>query len=175
MVLLLVHNKLGMDENRTETAIRGGEELPFADSPDDPNLSGEFAAQEAFFASAGQPAQSETESSTDLPSIVLAVAGLSVFDAIIIVVFLSLWAVNPEAMLAIIKTMAGISLLLAVAPIVIGGLVLHTNKQTGTVMPGTPWAGVGILVGMILAGLTLLIPLLSAVRLLLGSPLGPDS
>jgi hypothetical protein len=66
--------------------------------------------------------------------------------------------------------MAGIALLLGVAPIVIGGLVLHTNKQAGTVMPGTPWAGVGILVGVMLSALTLLIPLLSAVRLLLGGP-----
>jgi hypothetical protein len=160
-----------MNENRSETAIRDGAEPPYTASPDDAILGAEISDTEAFFASAGQPAASEGKASTDLPSIVLAVAGLSVFDSIIIVVFLSLWAVNPEAMLAVIQTLAGIALLLAVAPIVIGGLVLHTNKQTGTVMPGTPWAGVGMLVGIILAGLTLLIPLLSAVRLLLGGPL----
>jgi hypothetical protein len=81
--------------------------------------------------------------------------------------------VNPEVMLAIVKTMAGILLLLAVAPIVIGGLIMHTNKQSGVVMAGTPWAGVGILVGAILASLTLVIPLLFAVRLLLGGPVDP--
>jgi hypothetical protein len=163
-----------MNDNRSETAIRGGAELPFTDSPDDAILGAEISDQEAFFAAAGQPAAvKDDKASTDLPGIVLAVAGLSVFDSIIVVVFLSLWAVNPEAMLAIIQTLAGISLLLAVAPIVIGGLVLHTNKQSGTVMPGTPWAGVGMLVGIILAGLTLLIPLLSAVRLLMGGPLDP--
>lgn len=164
-----------MDDNRSETAIRGGAELPFADSPDDAILGADISDQEAFFAAAGQPAAAEGKGSTDLPGIVLAVAGLSVFDSIIVVVFLSLWAVNPEAMLAIIQTLAGIALLLAVAPIVIGGLVLHTNKQSGTVMPGTPWAGVGMLVGIILAGLTLLIPLLSAVRLLMGGPSDPIS
>lgn len=173
MVLLLVHNKHGMDENRTDTAIRGGTELSFPDSPNDAGLDPELPDPAAFFASAGQPAANEEKPSSDLPTIVLAVAGLAVFDSIIIVVFLSLWAINPEAMLAIIKTMAGIALLLGVAPIVMGGLVLHTNKENGTVMPGTPWAGVGILVGVLLAGLTLLIPLMSAVRLLLGGPMDP--
>ncbi len=172
MVPLLGHNKLGMDENRTDTAIRGGTELSFPDSPNE-SLGTDFSDQAAFFEAAGQPAAAEEKSGNELPTIVLALAGLTVFDSIIIVVFLSLWAINPEAMLAIIKTMAGIALLLGVAPIVTGGLVLHTNKQTGTTMPGTPWAGVGILVGVLLAGLTLLIPLMSAVRLLLGGPMEP--
>jgi hypothetical protein len=162
-----------MNENRSESAIRGGAQIPVADSPDDAVFDGTFTDPADLLAAAGRPAELDEKTSSDIPAIALASAGLSVFDAIIIVVFLSLWAVNPEAMLAIIKTMAGIALLLAVAPIVIGGLIMHTNKQTGKAMPGTPWAGVGILVGVILAGLTLLIPLLSAVRLLLGDPIEP--
>jgi hypothetical protein len=160
-----------MDENRTETAFRGGADLSLADSPDDAGFVPGFPPG-AFESTLETPPAKVENPGGDLPSIILAVAGLTVFDAIIIVVFLSLWAVNAEVMLAIIKTMAGIALLLGVAPIVIGGLVLHTNKQSGTVMPGTPWAGVGILVGIMLSALTILIPLLSAVSLLLGSQSG---
>jgi hypothetical protein len=162
-----------MNENRTESAIRGGTQIPVADSPDDAVLDGTFTDPADFLASAGRPVESGEKPSTDIPTIALASAGLAVFDAIIVVVLLSLWAVNPEVMLAIVKTMAGILLLLAVAPIVIGGLIMHTNKQSGVVMAGTPWAGVGILVGAILASLTLVIPLLFAVRLLLGGPVDP--
>ena len=166
---MFVHNKLGMDENRTETAFRRGPDLSFADSPEDAGFGPGFPSAALSDPLDTTPAGVEKPGS-DLPSIILAAAGLTVFDSIIIVVFLSLWAVNPEAMLAIIKTMAGIALLLGVAPIVIGGLVMHTNKQSGKVMPGTPWAGVGILVGVMLSLVTILIPLLSAVRLLLGNP-----
>ncbi len=164
-----------MDENRTETAFRGGADLSLADSPQDSEF-GAGIPPDAFADLQdlqGLTAAADEKASGDLPSIILAVAGLTVFDAIIIVVFLSLWAVNPAAMLAIIKTLAGIALLMGVAPIVIGGLVLHTNKQSGNIMPGTPWAGVGILVGVILSLLTILIPLLTAVRLLLGDPVAP--
>jgi hypothetical protein len=158
-----------MDENRTETAFRSGADISLADSPDEAGFGPGFAAG-AFSDSPPSARVDVGKPGGDLPSIILASAGLTVFDSIIIVVFLSLWAINPEAMLAIIKTMAGIALLLGVAPIVIGGLVMHTNKQNGTIMPGTPWAGVGILVGVMLSALTILIPLLSAVRLLLGNP-----
>jgi hypothetical protein len=173
MVLLLVHNKQRMDENRTETAFRGGPDLSFADPPNDTGFAPGFPPSAALPGSQGPAKADAGEPGGDLPSIILAAAGLTVFDSIIIVVFLSLWAVNPAAMLAIIKTMAGIALLLGVAPIVIGGLIMHTNKQNGTVMPGTPWAGVGILVGVMLSLLTILIPLLSAVRLLVGNPAEP--
>jgi hypothetical protein len=158
-----------MDENRTETAFRGGADLSFGEPSPDPGFGPGFPPG-AFSDPLATATPDAEKQSGDLPSIVLAAAGLTVFDAIIIVVFLSLWGVNPEAMLAIIKTMAGIALLLGVAPIVIGGLIMHTNKQTGKIMPGTPWAGVGILVGVLLSLLTILIPLLSAVRLLLGNP-----
>ncbi len=163
-----------MDENRTETAFRGASDVSLADSSEPagvervPHLSG-------YPGAADPPVQPDAETSNNLPNMILAVAGLTVFDSIIIVVFLALWAVNPQAMLGIIKPMARIALLLSVAPIVLGGLILHTNKQSGTIMPGTPWAGVGMLIGVILATLTLLIPLLSAVRLLLGGPLDTAS
>ena len=103
----------------------------------------------------------------DMPPIVLAVAGLAVFDAVIVGIYVTLWVVNPEAMLAIISTLAGISLLLGVAPIVIGGLVLHKNRQTGTITPGTGWAVAGIISGIVMSLATLVIPLLAAVRMLL--------
>jgi hypothetical protein len=160
-----------MDENRTETAFRGGADISFADPPNDASFGpGSGFPPGAFSDLQGTPSARDEKPSGDLPGMILAAAGLTVFDSIIIVVFLSLWAVNPAAMLAIIKTMAGIALLLGVAPIVVGGLILHTNKQSGKVMPGTPWAGVGMLVGIMLSVLTILIPLLSAVRLLLGNP-----
>jgi hypothetical protein len=162
-----------MDDHRAETAFRGEADISFAESPHFSSASAGLPSHEGFSARLENTRPDAKEPSSDLPPMILAAAGLTVFDSIIIVVFLSLWAVNPEAMLAIIKTMAGIALLLGVAPIVIGGLILHTNKQSGTVMPGTPWAGVGILVGVMLSALTLLIPLLSAVRLLLGGPPEP--
>jgi hypothetical protein len=106
----------------------------------------------------------------DMPPIVLAVAGLAVFDAVIVAIYVALWVINPEAMLAIISTLAGISLLLGVAPIVVGGLVLHKNRQTGTTTPGTNWAVAGIVSGMVMSLATLAIPLLAAVRMLLMDP-----
>jgi hypothetical protein len=160
-----------MDNNRTETAFREGE-VSYASPVDEGRIDPEFAETLAMLDVAQETTKAPQYKPGEMPSTALAAAGLTVFDSILIVVFLGLWSLNPEAMLAIIKTMAGITLLLAVAPIVIGGLILHTNKQTGTVMPGTPWASVAMIVGTILGGLTLAIPLLTAVRMLLIAP--PD-
>lgn len=103
-----------------------------------------------------------------MPPIILAAAGLAVFDAIICLVYVVVWIVNPLTLLAIIQAMAGISLLLGVAPVVVAGVIFSKNRQTGVELPGTPFAVWAMISGTVMMTLTLAVPLVAAIQALTG-------
>lgn len=114
------------------------------------------------------PLKSKAAPEETLPPLALACAGLAVFDALIAGALIVTWTMQPQMVLTIIQTMAGVSLLLGVAPIVAGGLILNHNRQNYMVQPGTSWARVGIMSGLLLLAATVMIPLISALALLVG-------
>lgn len=103
-----------------------------------------------------------------LPPLPLAAAGFAVLDVLIAAAYIGMWAVQRETALAIIQAMAGLSMLLGIAPIVIGGLILNQNRRTESAMPGSSWANVSILSGLLLLAATVLLPLISALAVLVG-------
>ena len=72
-------------------------------------------------------------------------------------------------LLAIVHAMAGISLLLGVSPIIVGGIIFNKNRQTGITMPGTQFAVWAIVAGVVMTLLTMAIPLVAAIQALIGS------
>jgi len=103
-----------------------------------------------------------------MPPIILAAAGLAVFDAIICLVYVVVWIVSPLTLLAIIQAMAGISLLLGVSPVVVAGVIFSKNRQTGIELPGTPFAVWAMISGSAMMMLTLAVPLVAAIQTLTG-------
>jgi len=104
-----------------------------------------------------------------LPGFVVAAAGLAVFDAIIAVGYVVVWLADTRTGMAIIQTLAGVSILLGLGAIVVGSLILNSNRRTGNTMPGSPWARVSIVSGLLLLGVTVILPLISALAVLIGS------
>jgi hypothetical protein len=106
----------------------------------------------------------------DLPKLTLIQAGLTVFDGVLIVVFTSLWFLAEDILFQILQRAAGFCLLLALVPIVLGGVILHKNKKAGTPMPGTMYGTLGMWVGVLLSMMTLIIPTLVTFRALFDTP-----
>ena len=119
---------------------------------------------------AARPASPKPKAHSDkLPPFPLAAAGLSVFSAIIAVAFLALWLVDANSALAVIQTLAGVCILVGLAAIVVGGLILNNNRRSDSQMPGSNWARVSVIAGLLLLGVTVILPLISALRVLVGS------
>ncbi len=176
-----------MSEDRAKTLLRGELELPSSDPTGTPALERESDLRpdpgadpqtaalllDPTEPGSGPPVAGAADGSPPMPSIVLAAAGLAVFDSVIVVVYLALWAMNPESALAVIDALGGVSFLLGIAPIIVGGIILHKNKRAGGVTAGNAWANAGVVAGALLAMVTMLIPFLVALRSFLGTP--PDS
>ncbi len=104
-----------------------------------------------------------------LPGFAVAAAGLAVFDTLLAIAFLFMWLGNGQAALVVIQTLAGVSILLGLSAIVISGLIFNSNRRTGKAMPGTVWARAGIAAGLFLLGVAVMLPLISALSVLVGS------
>lgn len=102
----------------------------------------------------------------DMPPIVLAAAGLAVFDTIICLVYVTVWVFSPPTLLAIIHAMAGVSLLVGVSPIVVAGYIFSKNRQAGVELPGTPFAVWAMVSGAVMMTLTLAVPMVAAIQAL---------
>ncbi len=116
------------------------------------------------------PAASLDPKQQDLPRLTLIQAGLTVFNGVLIVVFAALWFLAESTLFQILQRVAGFCLLLALVPIVLGGVILHKNKKAGAPMPGTMYATLGMWVGVILSMMTLIIPTIVTFRALFDSP-----
>lgn len=104
-----------------------------------------------------------------MPTIVLVQAGLTVFNGVLIVVFAGLWLFGGDMLFHIMQRLAGVCLLLAMGPLVLGGLILHNNKKSPKPIPGLIYARVGVWVGVTMAMMTLIIPTLYTFRALFES------
>jgi hypothetical protein len=112
---------------------------------------------------------SASEPSQDMPTIALIQAGLTVFNTVLLVVFTGLWLFAGDMLFHIFQQLAGICLLLAMAPLVLGGVILHNNKKLDKPIPGTIYATVGMWVGLTMAMMALIIPTLFTFRALFKS------
>jgi hypothetical protein len=108
-------------------------------------------------------------SASDMPTIALIQAGLTVFDGVMLLVFIGLWLFAGDMLFHIFQRLAGVCLLLAMGPLVLGGIILHNNKKLDKPIPGTFYAKVGMWVGVALAMMTLIVPTLFTFRALFKS------
>lgn len=100
---------------------------------------------------------SEADSAGEMPPLVLAQAGLTVFGGMLLVIYLIGTLVNGKVLAQVLS--AGVLMIfpLAIAPIVIGSLIIRRSEKSGHRPPGFVWAQVGMYVGLTLAVITTLI------------------
>lgn len=110
----------------------------------------------------------EIATNSDYPTLILATAGVAVFDTAIFLGFVLTLAVQPERMLPLFQAIAGVALAAAIAPIILGAVVLQRNRESGVPMPGTPWATYAIMIGVLLSLLVLAVPLITALVAIVG-------
>jgi hypothetical protein len=110
----------------------------------------------------------ESKSGERMPPLALASAGLAVFDAFMAVSFLAFWSIDGRSALAMIQALTGLAILLSLGAITVGSLVLVSNKRHSIVTPGTGWANASVVAGLLLLGLTVALPLISALQVLVG-------
>ena len=139
--------------------------------PDEFSQTSERAAVAATPEPAREQASKSQSAADKLPLLPLAAAGLSVFNGIIAVGFLALWLIDGNSALGVIQTLAGLSILLGLAAIVVGSLILNNNRRSESTMPGSNWAKVSVIAGLFLLGVTVMLPLISALQVLVGSGL----
>ena len=73
---------------------------------------------------------------------VLVQAGLTAFDAILLVMLLVMWQINAEAVASVLRSATGTAFLIALAPLALGAFLLHRNKKAETPEHGLVWAKV---------------------------------
>ena len=98
---------------------------------------------------------------------ILIEAGLTVFDGVLVIIFAVLWRTDPDLLLFLLEGRAGITLILGSAPIILAAVISKRNEKTGTEMPGSVWARVGLIVGTLMCLMTLAIPVLATIRSIL--------
>ena len=100
---------------------------------------------------------SEADSAGEMPPLVLAQAGLTVFGGMLLVIYLIGMLVNGKVLAQVLS--AGVLMIfpLAIAPIVIGSLIIRRSEKSGHRPPGFVWAQAGMYVGLTLAVITTLI------------------
>lgn len=116
-----------------------------------------------------ETAERRKQSADRLPGFAVAAAGLAVFDTLMAAAYLSMWLWNGQAALMVMQTLSGTSILLGLSAIVVGSLIFNSNRRTGRTMPGTGWARGGIAAGLFLLAVTVMLPLISALSVLVGS------
>ena len=105
--------------------------------------------------------QKQARNANALSRLVLAVVAFTVIDAVIVVVYIALWAIDFGLLLTALQGRGWISLLLAVSPLILGAIVLQRNKNVAVKVPGTIWANTGIVVGTLMGLITLAVPILA--------------
>ncbi len=99
-----------------------------------------------------------------MSTLVLVQAGLTVLDAILLVMLLVMWQINADAIASVLRSASGWAFLLALAPVAGGVFLLHRNKKAEAQESGLGWARAGIYAGTLLAMAVLLIPAIVTLR-----------
>ena len=120
---------------------------------------------------AGDHVQKQARTADAMPRLVLAVVAFTVFDAVIVVVYVTLWAIDFGLLLTALQGRGWISLLLAVSPLILGAIVVQRNKSVAVQGSGTGWAKAGMIVGALMSLITLAVPILATLAQMM-SPYG---
>ena len=102
-----------------------------------------------------------------MPTLVLVTAGITVFDGVLLVIFAVLWLANLELLLDLLEGRAGFTLLLAAAPLILWAAVTKRQDRQKGDYPGAVWGRVGMIVGAVLAVMSLAIPVMATMRIML--------
>lgn len=99
----------------------------------------------------------------------LTAAGLTVFDTMMALAFVVVWLLDRDSALAVIQALAGVAILLGLGAIVTGALVMNHNSRSSVPMPGSNWAKFSMGAGLLLLAATVMLPLISALLVLVGT------
>ncbi len=139
---------------------------------------------EAFAASFADPAQPESSESADdpapgaekaksvggeMPTILLVQAGLTVFNAVIILIYITFWMIDLDVIARALRAGASFAFLLALAPALLGAFLVRRYTKQKINPPGAIWAHIGVYVGVAMCTLTLVIPMIVTVRSIVGA------
>ena len=102
-----------------------------------------------------------------LSTLVLVTAGITVFDGVLLLTFMVLWLTNLELLLGLLEGRAGFTLLLAAAPLALGAVVIKRKDRQQGDYPGAVWGRAGMMVGALLAVMSLAIPVMATMRVML--------
>ena len=157
-----------MEEHRSNETVPPPEpdESPPID-PGDPSAEPATPADLLADQILAPPPPQPGKESSELPMMVLIEVGLAVFDGVLVIVFAVLWKTYPDALLQLLEGRAGIALSLGAAPVILATVISRRNEKSGTEMPGSVWARVGIIAGTLMCLMTLAIPMLATIRAML--------
>ncbi len=103
--------------------------------------------------------------------LVLAVIAFTVIDAVVVVMYIAIWAIDFNFLVKAFEGRGWISLLLSIIPLILGSLLLQRNKKAGADLPGARWGKAGLAIGALTGLLTLAVPIVATIeRMML--PLG---
>lgn len=134
------------------------------------------ALAEAFAASLADPAaQASTEDPSpttggEMPMILLIQAGLTAFNAVIILIYLAFWMIDITVIASALRAGAGFAFLLSLAPTLLGAFLVRRYTKRKIKPPGAIWAHAGVYVGVAMCTLTLVIPMVVTLRSIFAGP-----
>lgn len=142
------------------------------------------AFAEAFAASLAAPAPAEPPVSSadpappaggakpaiggDIPLILLIQAGLTVLNAVIILIYLVFWMIDLTLIANALRVGASFAFFLSIAPALLGAFLIRRYTKQKINPPGAIWAHAGVYVGVAMCTLTLLIPMIVTIRSIVG-------
>ncbi|HUG82028.1 MAG TPA: hypothetical protein VML01_10215 [Bryobacterales bacterium] len=162
-----------MPEEPADTVRSDGTDNP---APYDREHDEAFA--EAFAASLADPAPAEAPPAVadsspsdakpaiggEIPLILLIQAGLTVFNAVIILIYLVFWMVDLTILANALRVGASFAFFLSIAPALLGAFLIRRYTKQKINPPGLIWAHAGVYVGVAMCTLTLLIPMIVTIR-----------
>ncbi len=113
------------------------------------------------------PPEPEAPASEGMSTLVLVTAGMTLFDGVLLLTCIILWLTNLDLLLALLAGRAGLTLLLAAVPLGLGAAVTKRKDRQGGDYPGAVWGRAGMMVGALLAVMSLAVPVMATMRVML--------